>query len=139
MMKEVVTRRCSLQKVFLEISKNSQEHTRTRVSFLMKLKAEACSFIKKETGLQLYLKRDTCFPVNFEKISRTLFYRTPPVASSVLTFFKKHMDQKLVADSFIPPGQCPAIKSPPVNYHLAKFPPGKLPPGEFPPGQIYPW
>ena len=46
MMKEVVTRRCSLQKVFLEISKNSQEHTRTRVSFLMKLKDEACSFIK---------------------------------------------------------------------------------------------
>ena len=33
----------------------------------------------------------------------------------------------ILPDEFAP------IKSPPVNYHLAKVPPGKLPPGEFPP------
>ena len=37
------------ENVFLEISQNSQENTCARVSFLLKLLAEACSFIKKET------------------------------------------------------------------------------------------
>ena len=37
-------RRCSVEKVFLEISQNSQENTSARVSFLIKLQA----------GLQLY-------------------------------------------------------------------------------------
>ena len=40
--------RCSVKKVFLEISQNSQENTCARVSFLIKLQA---------TELQLYLKR----------------------------------------------------------------------------------
>ena len=34
---EVVLRRCSVKKVFLEISQNSQEKTYVRVSFLTKL------------------------------------------------------------------------------------------------------
>ena len=34
---ETVARRCSVKKVFLEISQNSQENTSTRVSFLTKL------------------------------------------------------------------------------------------------------
>ena len=42
-------RRCSVKKVFLEISQNSQENTCARVSFLIKLQA---------SGLQLYYKRD---------------------------------------------------------------------------------
>ena len=33
------------EKVFLEISQNSQENTRARVSFLIKLQAEACNSI----------------------------------------------------------------------------------------------
>ena len=41
---EVVVRRCSVKKVFLEISQNPQENTRARVSFLIKLQA---------SGLQL--------------------------------------------------------------------------------------
>ena len=41
---EAVDRRCSVKKVFLEISQNSQENTCARVSFLIKL----------QTGLQLY-------------------------------------------------------------------------------------
>ena len=43
---EAVVRRCSVEKVFLEISQNSQENTCARVSFLIKL-------------LQLYLKKDS--------------------------------------------------------------------------------
>ena len=34
-----VARRCSVKKVFLEISQNSQENTFARVSFLIKLQA----------------------------------------------------------------------------------------------------
>ena len=43
--KKAVTQRCSVKKVFLEISQNSQENTCARASFLIKLQA---------SGLQLY-------------------------------------------------------------------------------------
>ena len=46
---EAATRGVPSKKVFLEISQNSQENTCTRVSFLIKLQAYACNFIKKET------------------------------------------------------------------------------------------
>ena len=36
---KAVVQRCSVKKVLLEISRNSQEHTRARVSFLIKLQA----------------------------------------------------------------------------------------------------
>ena len=42
---EAVVRRCSVEKVFLEILQNSQENTRARASFLIKL--QASSLIKK--------------------------------------------------------------------------------------------
>ena len=38
---EAVTQRCSVKKVFLEISQNSQENTFARVSFLIKMQAKA--------------------------------------------------------------------------------------------------
>ena len=47
-------RRCFVRKVFLEILENSQENTCARVSFLIKLQASACNFIKKETLAQLF-------------------------------------------------------------------------------------
>ena len=52
-------RRCSLKKVFLKISRNSQENTCARVSFLIKLhtfglRLKACKFIKKETLAQAF-------------------------------------------------------------------------------------
>ena len=52
-------RRCSLKKVFLKISRNSQENTCARVSFLIKLhtfglRLKACKFIKKETLAQVF-------------------------------------------------------------------------------------
>ena len=62
---EVATRGVLSEKVFLEISKNSQENTCARVSFLIKLQA-TCNFIKNGT-----LAR--CFSVNFAKFLRTNF------------------------------------------------------------------
>ena len=51
---EAVARRCSVEKVFLEISQYSQENSCARVSFLIKLQAEACNVIKKETLAQMF-------------------------------------------------------------------------------------
>ena len=39
-----VAQRCSVKKVFLEISQNSQENTSARVSFLIKLHARGLKF-----------------------------------------------------------------------------------------------
>ena len=47
---EAVVERCSVKKMFLEISQNSQENTCIRGSFFIKLQA---------SGLQIYLKRDS--------------------------------------------------------------------------------
>ena len=45
---KAVARRCSVKKVFLEISQNSQENTCARVSFLIKLKAFGTMFYKEQ-------------------------------------------------------------------------------------------
>ena len=58
-------RRCSVKKMFLGISQNSQENTCARVSILIKL--QACNFILK------YRLWHRCFPVNFVKFLRTPF------------------------------------------------------------------
>ena len=65
-MSETATEGVLYEKMFLEISQNSQENTR---AFLMK--PEACNFIKKETLSQV-------FSCEFCEISKKhLFYRTP--------------------------------------------------------------
>ena len=96
---------CSVEKVFLEISQNSQENTCAKVSLLIKL--QACNLIKKETLTQVFfmnfakflrtpnfIKKETLvqvFSCDFCEYSKnTFFYRTPPVAASV-----KSYDQKL--------------------------------------------
>ena len=61
---EAVVQRCFVNKVFLEISQNSQENTCVRVSLLIKL--QASNFIKKETLAQV-------FPVKFAEFLRTPF------------------------------------------------------------------
>ena len=53
--------------MFLKISQNSQENTGDRVSFLIKLQAEACNFIKKETLAQE-------FSCEFCEISKNTFF-----------------------------------------------------------------
>ena len=68
--------------VFLEISKNSQENSSARVSFLMKLQTEACNFIQKESLTQVFSRK-------FCEISKNTFpYRTFPVAASVDKIFQ---------------------------------------------------
>ena len=52
---EAVAQRCSVKKMFLELSQNSQENNCARVSFSIKLQTSAC------------------FPVNFAKFLRTVF------------------------------------------------------------------
>ena len=59
---EALSQRCSVKKVFLEISQNSQESTCARVSFLIKLQ-----FIKKRLWHR-------CFLVNFVELLRTHFF-----------------------------------------------------------------
>ena len=73
---EAVAQMCSVKKVFLENLQNLQEITCARVSFLTKLQAEACNFIKKEALAQV-LCRKFC-----EIFKKTFFYRTPLMAAS---------------------------------------------------------
>ena len=73
---EAVVRRCSIKKVFLKISQNSQEDTCARISFLIKLQAWELQLYKKETLAQVL-----SFEV-YEVFNNTYFYRTPPVAVS---------------------------------------------------------
>ena len=46
---EAVVQRCSIKKVFLKISQNSEENSFARVCFLIRFAGQACNFIKKET------------------------------------------------------------------------------------------
>ena len=77
---EKVVRRGSVKKAFLKISQNSQGKTCARVSFLIKLQASACNFIKKETLAQV-------FSCEFREIFKnTYFDRTTLVAASETSF-----------------------------------------------------
>ena len=55
------------KKVCLEISQNSQENTYVRISFLIKLQAQVCNFIKKETPAKM-------FSYEFCGISKNTFF-----------------------------------------------------------------
>ena len=55
-------RRCSVEKVFLKISQNSQENTCTRITLLK----------KHSTAVKKLWQR--CFPVNFEKKIKYTFF-----------------------------------------------------------------
>ena len=67
---------CSVKKMFLKILQNSDENTYARVSFLIKLQAEACNFIKRETLTQVF----SCEFCNIFK--NTFLERTTLVAVS---------------------------------------------------------
>ena len=58
---------CFLKIMFLNISHNPQENICGRVSFLIKLEASACNFMKKETLAQV-------FSCEFCEISKTPFF-----------------------------------------------------------------
>ena len=73
---EAVIRRCSVKKVFLKISQNSQENTCATVPFFF----QTCIFIKKETLTHVFCCK-FC-----DIFQNTFFYRTPLVA----LLFLKH-------------------------------------------------
>ena len=67
---EAVVQGCSVKKLSLEISQISQENACARISFLIKLQAKTCNFIRKETQTQMF----SCeFCKNFKN---TFFHRT---------------------------------------------------------------
>ena len=66
---EAVLQRCSVKKVFLDISQGSQENTCARVSFLIKLQAWPATLLKKRLWHR-------CFPVNIVKSLRTSVCRS---------------------------------------------------------------
>ena len=77
---------CSVKKLFLDIPQNSQENTCARVSFLIKLQAETCNFIKKEPLAQV-------FSCEFCEISTNIFlHRTPLVAAFEDQTFKSALN-----------------------------------------------
>ena len=79
---EVATGDVLWRKVFLKNSQISQENTCVRGSFLIKLQAltEHLRTPRRLRALAALLKNilwHKCFPVNFVKFLRALFYRTP--------------------------------------------------------------
>ena len=67
MFTEAVVRMCSVKKVILKISQNSQENTCARVSFFNKVASlRPATLLKKRLWHR-------CFPVNFAKSLRTPF------------------------------------------------------------------
>ena len=68
---EPVAQRCSVKKVFLKTSQNSQEDTCVGVPFLIKFQApQALNFIKKETPAQLFF-------CEFCEILKNTFFTEP--------------------------------------------------------------
>ena len=106
-----------MKKGFLIISQNSQENNCARVSILIKLKAQASNFIKKET-------RHTYFPINFEKFLRTPIWNTfftEKLWSTASTLF--HFLLPVVNRVFVFSGPRPSVWPPtlgpfPSNFYL---------------------
>ena len=88
---EAATRGVLYQKLFLEISQNSQENTFAKVSFLIRLQA----------GLQLYWKWDSgtgVFLWILRNFSELLFYRTPLI--DCFSFLVEWQSQKNIFNGF---------------------------------------
>ena len=91
----------------LEISQNTQENT--CASFLIKLQgwnlqqAEACIFISKETLAQVF-SCEICEISKNAFFKKTSFYRTPPVAASIIlpsSYFVLGCNFEYVVSSFL--------------------------------------
>ena len=127
--KEGVARRCSVKKMFLKISQNSQENTCARVSFLVKLQEilnfakflrapffiehlqwllQACNFIKKETQSQV-------FSCEFCEISKNTFFHGAPLVAasdyrfSILNFQRNNKGKFYAEHIFYPPANIPSF------------------------------
>ena len=79
---ETLIRRCSVKRVCLKISQNSQENTCGRVSFFNKVAGLRPAILLKKR------LRHWCFPVNFAKFLRTPFYRRTPLVAAASVSLK---------------------------------------------------
>ena len=90
---EAVLQGCSVKKVFLEMSQNSQENNCAGVSFLVKLQARPATLLKDTVDTLKDTQKDTLtqlFSCEFCKISKNTFlHRTSLMAASVLTRWKR--------------------------------------------------
>ena len=68
---DALNRTCSIKKIFLKNSQNSQENTFARVSFLVKMQAWPETLLKKRFWLRY-------FPASFAKFLRTPFLKNSP-------------------------------------------------------------
>ena len=82
--------RCSVKKVFLEISQNSQKNTCARYSFLIKLQARPATLSKKSLWYRY-------FPVNFAKFLRTPFLQN--TCGRLFLYF--HIKQPILLITYI--------------------------------------
>ena len=89
---EAVSWRCSVKKMFSEISQNSQENTCTRASFLIKLQVSAWNFIKKEALTQAFSCEFCGILKNSFFIEHLRWLHLPPVAlwEEVYITFLRH-------------------------------------------------
>ena len=74
------------KKLFLEISQNSQENTRAKVSFLIKVQASG-NFIKKETLALVFF-------CEFCEISKNNFFQN--TSGRLLLMFQVHREPSLI-------------------------------------------
>ena len=89
---EAVPQRCSVKKVFLEISQKSQENICARVSFFIKLQALGLQLYKKETLAQV-------FSYEFCKIFTEFLYKTP--LDDCFCVIKSHQLSKYYLSPFL--------------------------------------
>ena len=80
-------RRCSVKKMFLEISQNSHEKTCARASFLIKLQTQAVALLNKRLWHRL-------FRVNFAKFLRTPFLQN--ASRRLLLTFERVLNTSLL-------------------------------------------
>ena len=82
---------CFLKKVFLKTSQNLQENTCARVSFLIKMQAEARNYIKKKIPTHVFFS-EFCeiFKSTTPVAASTLL---PPIrAAEIVKWVRKYMD-----------------------------------------------
>ena len=103
--REAVVQRCSVQKIFLKFSQNSQENTCARVSFLIKL-LRLATLLKKRLWHR-------CFSRGFCEIFKNIFF-TEHLQRLLLKFISNHTKEILHVNTNLM-GNQPRSKNRPVE------------------------
>ena len=84
---EAVAQRCSVKKVLLEISQNSQENTCARAFFNKDAGLKACNFIKKEDLAQVFSCEFCEIPI--KKVFLKILHNSQESNCARVSFFKR--------------------------------------------------